>query len=134
MPLREYVRWRRAQKYQPQPEAIFRAAGFHENDWRRVEHEYGRMAAFAESIAARLVISHIPQKGPWTEKHRYPAARLSSWARNRNISFVDTLPAMERASLSERLYYDKDGHCTAAGHAVIAGELFKHLTELHIVP
>jgi hypothetical protein len=39
------------------------------------------------------------------------------------------LPAMERASALNRLYYEKDGHCTPAGHATIADELYRYLTD-----
>ena len=73
------------------------------------------MMTIADSIGARLVIFHIPQKGPWTEKSRYPGARLSAWAAKRDVGFVDLLPAMERASARERLYYDTDGRCTPGG-------------------
>ena len=132
--LRKYVSWRIERKYPRRWDDLFEAGGFHERDWVRIEGEYDRMAAFAASIAAGFVVLHIPQKGPWLEKHRYPATRLSAWAANRNVGFVDVLPALERASARQRLYYEKDGHCTPAGQAVIARELFRYLTEQKFIP
>jgi hypothetical protein len=81
-----------------------------------------------------LVVLYIPQKGPWTDKSRYPSARLSAWAARRGVWFGDLLPAMERASGRVPLYYEKDGHCTAAGHEVIARELYSQLTDYGLVP
>lgn len=132
--LRKYVSWQIEKKYRPRRNELFQDGGFHETDWIKVEHEYVKMAAIAASTGARLVIFHIPQKGPWAQKHGYPALRLSAWAAKRNVSFADTLPAMERTSAQQRLYYEKDGHCTSAGYAVIAQELYRHLTEHHIIP
>ena len=132
--LRTYVSWQIKRKHQPRPNELFRDGGFHEKDWVHMEREYDRMAAIAASIGAKLVIVHIPQKGPWTEKHRYPATRFSAWAAKRNVGFADTLPAMERASAAQHLYYEKDGHCTPAGHAVIAQELYRYLTDENIIP
>jgi hypothetical protein len=92
------------------------------------------MATVAAAIGANLTIVHIPQKGPWTARSRYPAARLGAWTASHGVGFVDVLPAIERGTVRERLYYDKDGHCTAAGHAIIAGELYRDLTHRVLVP
>ena len=132
--LRKYVDWRIGRNYWPQEDVLFQSGGFHERDWVKIENEYDRMAAISDSIGAKLVIIHIPQKGPWTEKSRYPATRLSGWAAKRDVDFTDLLPAMERASARERLYYERDGHCTPVGHAVIAQELFRHLTDRNLIP
>ena len=114
---------------------MYKSGGFHEKDWAAMEQEYDKMVSVADSIGARLVLVHIPQKGPWTEDSRYPAARFSAWAGKRGVEFVDILPAMEhRAAAGERLYYPKDGHCTPAGHAVIAEALYRHLTGRSLVP
>jgi hypothetical protein len=132
--LRGYVAWQISKKYRPRFNEVFQDGGFHEKDWVQVEREYDRMAAITASIGARLVIVHIPQKGPWIENHRYPSIRLSAWAATRNVGFVDILPAMERASAEQPLYYEKDGHCTSVGHAVIAQELYRYLTDQKIIP
>jgi len=132
--LRRYVDWRIQRNYWPPEDELFRTGGFHERDWAKIESEYDKMLAMTDSIGARLVVFHIPQKGPWTGKSRYPATRLSAWAAKRDVDFTDLLPAMERASARERLYYEKDGHCTAAGHAVIAQELYRYLTDHNLIP
>ena len=132
--LREYVGWRIAKKYQPRTDEIFQPGGFHERDWIEIENEYSRMASDVSSIGAKLVIFHIPQKGPWTERHHYPGVRLSSWAKATKIGFTDTLSSMEHASAAERLYYEKDGHCTPAGHKVIAQALYSYLTGQNLIP
>jgi lysophospholipase L1-like esterase len=132
--LKRYVDWQVARKYRPRNDEAFQTNGSHERDWQTIEREYGRMAAVSASIGARLLVCHIPQKGPWTPPTRYPGDRLGAWARRHDVDFVDVLPAMERAAPTARLYYDKDGHCTAAGHAVIAQELYAYLTSHHLVP
>ena len=132
--LRKYVSWRIEKKYQPQGSQIYQEGGFHERDWVKVEQEYDKMAAIAASIGAGLFVFHIPQMGPWTEKHRYPTARLSAWAKARNVGFADLLPALARHSAPQRLYYEKDGHCTPAGHAVIAEALYRQLIDRKIIP
>ena len=96
--LRSYVSWQIERKFRPRRNELFQEGGFHAKDWVQVEREDDQMAAIAASIGARVVIVHIPQKGPWTEKHRDPAVRLSPWAAARNVGFVDLLPAMERIS------------------------------------
>jgi hypothetical protein len=132
--LRQYATWQVGRRYRPRSDEIYQDGGFHEPDWKQIEHEYDKMAAISASIGSELVVVHIPQRGPWTNKHRYPASRLSAWVEQRNAGFIDLLPAMERASADARLYYEKDGHCTPAGHAVIAGELYRRFTEEHLVP
>jgi hypothetical protein len=132
--LKSCVSWLVERKYRPRENKLFHGGGFHEKDWVKVEREYDKMAAVAASIGARFVILHIPQKGPWTEKHRYPAVRLSAWVATRDVGFADLLPAMERTSAQQRLYYERDGHCTPAGHAVIAQGLYRHLTDHNLIP
>lgn len=132
--LKRYVEWQIQRKYPSREGELFRSGGFHEGDWVKLESEYDRMAESARSIGARLAIVHIPQKGPWMEESRYPATRLSAWAARRDVDFTDLLPAMARMSTRKRLYYEKDGHCTSAGHAAIAHELYAHLTDRNLIP
>jgi lysophospholipase L1-like esterase len=129
-----YVDWWASRQHRPRGDEVFRDGGFHEPDWRKVEVEFDRMASIVDSVGAKLVVLHIPQKGPWTDESRYPAVRFSAWAARQGVSFVDILPAMVRASDRERLYYQNDGHCTAAGHAVIARELYAKLLDQGLVP
>ena len=132
--LKHYVDRRIAEKYPFRTDDVFRPGGFHEGDWIAIENEYARMKSIASSMGARFMILHIPQKGPWTEREHYPGVRLSSWAKANKVGFVDVLPSMENASPGERLYYAKDGHCTPAGHRVIAQELYSYLTGQNLIP
>lgn len=137
--LKTYVEWRTPHTRRPDSRRhrwneVFVSGGYHENEWIRVEQELEKMARIAGSRGARLTVMTIPQRGPWTEASRYPAARISLWARKHGVSFVDVLPAMERIPDRPRLYYPKDGHCTPAGHAVIADVLYQHLIDENLVP
>jgi lysophospholipase L1-like esterase len=132
--IRRYISWRMDTNSRIRNDEIYRSEGLYEKDWLKVEREYERMAAIADSMGARLVIVHIPQRGPWSEKHRYPAARLAAWAARRNVGFVDLLPALAAAGSQQRLYYEKDGHATPAAHAIFAGKIQKYLIERRLVP
>jgi hypothetical protein len=53
---------------------------------------------------------------------------LAAFAQARDLAFVDLLPrlrAAHRARPNERLYFEQDGHWTAAGNAKAAGEITK---------
>jgi lysophospholipase L1-like esterase len=132
--LRRYVAWQTARKYRPQMAEVYRANGFHEADWRKVEAEYDRMAEIAAGIKAKLVIVHIPHIGPWAAEHNYPAERLAAWAAKRGAGFVDTLPAFKSHSDPQSLYYPRDKHCTPAGYGVIARVIDEYLTGRKLVP
>ena len=55
--------------------------------------------------------------------------RLAQFARKEKIAYVDLLPAM-RKRISSRLYYEQDGHWTAAGHDIAARTIAERLSEL----
>ena len=92
--LKRYVDWQIAKKYPLREDQLFQNDGFHEKEWRRMESEYDKMSTIAASIGSRMVIAHIPQKGPWTAKSRYPAARFSapSGPRSATSSFSTFCP------------------------------------------
>jgi hypothetical protein len=115
-------------------EEIYQANGFHEKDWKTIEEEYSRMASIADRLHARLVIVHIPHRGPWLKKHEYPAERLGEWASRNHAGFVDVLPYMQKASGGEPLYWADDGHCTPAGYGVVATAIYEYLTANNLVP
>jgi lysophospholipase L1-like esterase len=132
--LRGYVAWRTSKKFTPRMDEVYRANGFHEADWQKIEREYDRMADLAASINAKLVVINIPQIGPWTPERKYPGERLAAWARRRGAGFVDTLPAFERHPDPQSLYYPIDKHCTPAGYALVAEAIYGYLTENKLVP
>jgi lysophospholipase L1-like esterase len=113
---------------------VYQANGFHERDWKTIEEEYSRMVSIADRLHARLVIVHIPHRGPWRKKHEYPAKRLGEWASRNHAGFVDALPDMKRASGREPLYWADDGHCTPAGYGVIAAAIYDYLVQNRLVP
>jgi hypothetical protein len=119
---------------QPNYGDMFKDGGFHEKDWQKMETEFARMKVLTDSIGAKLVLMHIPERGPWSEQERYLPRRFSAWAAQHGVYFLDVLPAMEHNPAPESLFYPKDGHCTPAGYAVIADTLFAYLTDQGLVP
>jgi hypothetical protein len=119
---------------QPHYWDMFKDGSFHEKDWVKMESEFDRMAHLTDSIGAKLVLIHIPQRGPWTEESRYLPRRFSAWAEKRGVYFLDVLPAMEHNPAPASLYYPQDGHCTPRGYAVIADTLQQFLSQRHLVP
>ena len=107
---------------------IYRANGYHESDWRKIESEFDRMSQLSVQVSARLAIVFVPQQGPWpTEFSNYPQQRLAKWAVAHGALFIDTLPALRAAGSDGLLYYQRDGHCTPAGYEIIARTIYDHL-------
>jgi len=116
-------------------EEIYRADGFHEKDWRRVEDEFGRMRDAANRAGAKLAIIYIPMLEAWAPQHAYPSERLATWSARNGVSFIDTLPPLRAASLAGvSVYYVRDGHCTPQGYAIIAQTIAAELSRLRLVP
>jgi hypothetical protein len=132
--LSRYTNYQSSKRYHPREDEVNRDNGYHEKDWKTVEAEFGKMATIAGRLHSGLVIVHIPQRGPWTQEHFYPGKRLSGWASKNGVGFVDTLPGMVHASKTGKLYYKTDGHCTPAGYAVVAQEIYGYLTRNGLVP
>jgi len=132
--LQRYVDFRLSRKFRLEFDEIFKDDGYHEKDWRAVEGEYLQIATIAREIDARVLLLNIPQKGPWSEMHRYPAKRLGSWAEKNGVGLVDVLPEMAEASGGKPLYDELDGHCTPEGYEVVAQAIFHHLTQHRLVP
>lgn len=127
---------RRLRVRHPEPWTdIYRPDGQHEGSWQRVEEEYSRMVELASTSGAKLVVLHIPERGPWGPGADYPPARLSAWAASRGAFLVDALPALREADArGEKLYWDADPHCTAAGYRVVAEVLAAGLVERGLAP
>jgi lysophospholipase L1-like esterase len=56
-------------------------------------------------------------------------ARLAAFASRENIPLIDLLPVM-RAHPEQRLYYEQDGHWSAAGHRVAAQAIADRIREM----
>jgi len=128
--LRAYIDWRLVVRSR----GLLRQGRFPEKEWEKMESEFAHMTALVDSIGAKLVLVHIPQKGPWTVEDEHLPTRLAAWAAKNRVSFVDLLPAMKSSPAPDQLYYAKDGHCTPEGYAVIAQTIFSYLTENRIIP
>lgn len=119
----------------PQWPEIYRGAGFHEGEWRKVEGEFERMNEIARGVGAGIVLVHIPQKMSYmTDVADYPARRLSAWGEGHEVAFIDVLPAMRKASERRITYWEKDGHCAPDGYRVIAETIYSGLLEDGLVP
>lgn len=101
---------------------------------QEIETEYVKMEELADQIGARIVLAHIPQRGPWDQDAHSIADWMAGWSDSRDVPFIDTLPAMEAASRDQQLYWEQDGHCTPAGYEVIANTIFSYLVDNHLVP
>ena len=133
--LSKYVDYRISRGGKPKPGfGDLYKPGFHEEEWRNIFSEYEGMVRVADSIGAEIVFIHIPQMGLWHTRHFYPPSRLFQWSAKRGVQFIDLLPAMNKASQDEKLYYEKDIHCNAAGYNVIAETIFKDMVEKKLVP
>ena len=116
-------------------EEIYRADGFHEKDWRRVDDVFGRMRDAANRAGAKLALIYIPMLEAWAPRHAYPSERLATWSAHHGVAFIDTLPPLRAASLAGApVYYVKDGHCTPEGYAIIARTVAAELSRLKLVP
>jgi len=112
-------------------EEIFKPRGHHENDWLSVELEYRQMLQIANKIGAQLMLVYIPSK-PY--ENDYASKRLIEWGERNGVLVVNTLPAINNASLREKVYWTKDIHCTEAGYRVIAEIIYSELIEKKLIP
>lgn len=110
---------------------IYKVNGYHEKDWRKVESEYRKMIEISARANAKIAFIHIPQA---IGDDSYPALRLSSFCSEQNVTFIDVLPAMQKASQYETLYWPRDGHCNSSGYRVIAEAIYEKLIENEFIP
>ena len=76
----------------------------------------------------------IPQRGPWPESSDYPARRLRGWAARNEAVVVDALPLFRTTDGQQRLFWDRDPHCTPAGYRLLAEALVDGLESANLVP
>jgi hypothetical protein len=133
--LGDYIRRRSAARHPVRSEEFFRQDGFHEKDWRRIEGEFTRMRSLAAQAGARgFVVLCIPHRGPWADNAGYPARRLGTWAGGNDALVVDALPRFRAVDGHQRLFWDRDPHCTPAGYRLVAEALFDGLETANLVP
>jgi hypothetical protein len=134
----------RARERETQPDdpaAFFRDDGPHEDVWRAVEHELGRIVELSHGAGAEVLFAHLPHSRRYSsdlapEELDYPARRVAALAEARGAHFVDLRPALWGAEPDGDLdhYWPRDGHCTPAGYELVARELARALTEQGLVP
>ena len=113
---------------------VFLEGGFHEKDWREVEHQLGLMAESARQSDAEFAVVYIPSPEIDYRVADYPPSRLARWGKAAGVPVIDTLPAMRRAKRVAPTHWEDDIHCTPTGYGVIADVLFDELTRKELVP
>lgn len=96
---------------------VFVPNGYHEKDWQRVELEYERMIDIAHSIKSQIAFVYIPSH-PF--EGDYASNRLVTWGKQQRVSIINTLPVLNEAAKTEKVYWIEDIHCTEAGYRCIA--------------
>lgn len=102
--------------------------------WARMGDAFDRMVRLSATVDARIVFLHIPQIGGWmtvaagaAENVLTPPTRLRRFCAARDCQVIDVAPAMRAHPRPDTLYYPKNGHCTEAGHALIADVVVREL-------
>lgn len=103
----------------------------HEKDWLQIESEYGKILKIARRNNAKLAIVYFPLK---PDEISYPLERLMNWGRKHNVLVIDPIFALIEAAKGEKVYWEKDVHCTEAGYRVIAETVYSKLIEAQIAP
>lgn len=102
--------------------------------WARIHWAHDRMVGLTRAAGARIVLVHIPQKGPWGEGSFEMPTRLRNFCAVRECSVIDVLPAAMSHPNPGELYYPEDGHCTEAGYALVADVIVRELESQGLLP
>jgi acetyltransferase AlgX (SGNH hydrolase-like protein) len=112
-----------------------------EEGWNKTRDALDRIRAWSDRYRAALMIVVIPFRGQvelaeWRQfqqahgltdadvAREKPQALLNEWAERTGVAMLDLLPALRRArERGAELYYRRDPHWTAHGHAVAAAEI-----------
>ena len=114
--------------------------------WDALESALTRLHRDVESANSKLLLVCIPAAVQVDSTYWWPKKlgvrfddrvlrdtvfqdRLAQFAREEKLPLIDLLPAMRKRS-SSRLYYEQDGHWTAAGHDVAARVIAERLSAL----
>jgi len=106
----------------------------HESAWQALERELAGMQRAARDHGAALVVVALPQQPPWSAADADLETRLARWGAAHDAVFIPTLAALRAAASSPPLYWQRDGHCTAAGYAVIADAVVAALIAHGLTP
>ena len=114
--------------------SLFADNGPYESAWLSLEGELERMQRAAHTHGAVFVVVAAPQGPPWRDLHAYQETRLQRWSAAHGAFFIPTLAALRAAPPSPPLYWERDGHCTPAGYAVIADAIVAALVADGLTP
>jgi hypothetical protein len=116
-----------------------------EQGWNRTRDALERIKSWSDRHGASLVLVLIPFRGQveaerWREflqtyrvreedfDPEKPQTLVKRWAQPAGVTVLDLLPAMRRARHGiDELYYRRDPHWTARGHAVAAEDILVQL-------
>jgi lysophospholipase L1-like esterase len=130
--LSKYLSWKYQKSFRIDWPEIYKAAGYYENSWEKIESEFDQMVRLARQDHCKIVFFYLPDD--LSQDHSRINQRLLKWSNHEIVPFVDLTPAMRAAALHERLYWPKDGHCTPAGYKVISDTLCKDILQSGLVP
>jgi hypothetical protein len=118
----------------PRPDDIYVPGAFHEADWRAMEGDLHAIVQLARSHGARVAVVGIPQSALDDPRITYFDERLEVWSDREDVVYVSVLAALRAANAVEPVYWRRDGHCRAAGYAVVAGVLAEALVRKGLLP
>lgn len=135
--LRPYLERKILERISLDPDEVYKTDGFYEPQWREIENELTKMKEICSRMGAAFALMYIPEKDLDRAGAEIPPARLTRWAAENNVAFIDLLPAMREAQAANPgapLYWEEDGHCTPLGYQFIADELLEKMTSLNLIP
>lgn len=127
--LSRYIQYRLKQIPEFKHDKVNMDNGPHESEWRQIEQEYTKISSLIQEQNAKLLVFQIPQRGPWHDIDYYPMRRIYPVVQENGGHSLDLFPAMIERAKVEKLYWDIDSHCTAAGYRVIAEQLFQAIQD-----
>lgn len=108
------------------------AAGDHQKDWQLYFALLERVSAFLRERSIGLGILFIPTREEVRTTSANPSSEILAYCRERDIDFLDLLPALREAErMGLQTYFDEDIHWTGAGHAAAAEAVRSFVLDLH---
>lgn len=100
-----------------------------EEGWSKLFDEYNEIRSIAKHKEIPLIVIYIPFRINFENEEQMRADRLAVWCQNNSVPFINLLPVFRSHPNPSELHWPIDGHCTIAGNALIANELYKFLTK-----